>query len=384
MRISKDIIEEFTKSFLYQFQNTSGFYNQFVKSTEEVYLPNAFKGKQASIVSFYSTDRKHIMIVFNRSDHFKFNYKEVSGNVLDVYDFYNLWGESSMFLIEGSTNVSIIGGNFIGARPIDVKGDSEMILEDFSFNIPYPRNTNVTLDYTMIFSVDGFWEIYNKLQQFSNQLALTYIDFYEKSDSKFSAEKDDAYDYKVYLERLKIEMENYFFTKDYKETEIDDFFKQNPDILKYGLGLVDIKSQVFLEDIHGDIGQDLKPDLIGYDSIKKVWLIVDYKLPWKKLIRGVNTVRASVTSDITQLKAQLRSYREYFSDKKQREFVNSKYSLQMKKLPPTIGVIGIIKEEERDVFNEERLDNPGWFSVISYDELYSKVCDYIDLVNRIN
>lgn len=382
--ISKEIVEKFSKNFLNQFHVTSNFFSKYNKSVNDEYLPKAFKGKQASVNAFYSKDRKHIMIVFLKSDRYRFSYKEITGNVFDVFDIRKLWGSFTAFRIENALNVSFKSIGISGARPLDVVGSSEIIIEDFSFDMPYPRNVNVTLDYTMIFSIDKFWEILKQQKQFSNQLALTYIDFYEKKEIKFATQEDDTLDYKEYLNGLKVKMENYFFTKDYKETEIDNFIKQNPDILKYGLGLVNYKSQVILEDVHGDIGQDLKPDLIGYDSIRKVWIIVDYKLPWKKLIRGIKTVRASVTSDITQLKKQLKTYREYFSDKKQRDFVNGKYTLEIKKLPPTIGVIGVVEEHERDVFNEERLDNPGWFTIISYDELYLKVCDYIDLVNKIN
>ena len=130
-------------------------------------------------------------------------------------------------------------------------------------------------------------------------------------------------------------------------------------------------------------GLDLKPDLIGFNSIVESWFIVDYKLPWKKVIRGSGTVRASLTADITSLKAQLANYRDYFSDNQQRSYVNDKYELDVKKNPPTIGVIGTVKPEERDEFNRERFEHPGWFKIISYDELYKMVCEQIDVVTKI-
>ena len=138
-----------------------------------------------------------------------------------------------------------------------------------------------------------------------------------------------------------------------------------------------------MKDIHGEYKQDLRPDLSGFDLITESWVIVDFKLPWKNLIRGTGTVRASLTSDITILKKQLKIYRDYFSDKGQRDYVNTFYEIDVKKSPPTIGVIGTIKPNERHEFNEERLEHPRWFNLISYDELYKKVCEHIDVAIKI-
>lgn len=138
-----------------------------------------------------------------------------------------------------------------------------------------------------------------------------------------------------------------------------------------------------MKDIHNQFGQDLIPDAIGFDTIKETWTIVDYKLPWKRLIRGSGTIRASVTADITQLQKQLKSYREYFSDCSQREYVNNKYDIDVKRLPPTIGVIGTVDDKNRDEFNEERLDFPTWFKVISYDELFKAVNKNIDFALKL-
>lgn len=291
--------------------------------------------------------------------------------------------KSAAFRIENARGVKIKSANVIGMRPIDLYGKIEMIVDDFMFTMPYPRNTNAKLEYVMIFSKEIFLDVIKKQHTFANQLVLSYSDYFENTGEKYNSNQYNSERYRNYLKQLRMDMSEYFFSNDYKETDIDDFIADHPDILKYGLGLIKYKSQVIMKDIHGEYGQDLKPDLIGFDSITESWFIVDYKLPWKKLIRGSGTVRASVTSDITVLKKQLKVYRDYFSDKHQREYVNDHYELDVKKYPPTIGVIGTVKPKEREEFNEERLEYPGWFKIISYDELYKKVCEYIDVATKI-
>lgn len=384
-KITKELVETFSKNFIEQFKRSAELIEGNSHIERSRFIPEAFTGDGVSVNSFYSIDREHLMLLFMNNKKNTFNHSITTGNVFDVFDPKKIWNssESVGFRIEGARGIKIKSVSFEGMRPIDLYGDIEMIVEDFKFNMPYPRNTAAKLEYVMIFSKKVFFDLIKKQRTFANQLVLSYSDYFEKTGEKFNSNQDGSEKYIDYLSQLKISMAEYFFTNNYKETDIDDFIAKHPEILKYGLGLIEYKSQVIMKDIHGEYGQNLKPDLIGFDPIMESWFIVDYKLPWKKLIRGSGTVRASFTSDITLLKKQLKVYRDYFNDNSQRKYVNDFYELDVKKYPPTIGVIGTVKPEERDEFNEERFDHPSWFKIISYDELYKKVCEQIDVVTKI-
>lgn len=383
--ITEELVETFSKNFIEQFKRSAELIEGNSHIERNHFLPEAFTGDGVSVTSFYSVDREHLMLLFMKNKKNTFNHSFTTGNVFDVFDPWKIWSrsESAGFRIEGASSFKIKSVNFIGMRPIDLYGDIEMIVEDFKFNMPYPRNTDAKLEYVMIFSKKVFFDLVKKQRTFANQVVLSYVDYFENTGEKFNSNQEGSEKYIDYLNQLKISMAEYFFTNDYKETDIDDFIASHPEIIKYGLGLIKYKSQVIMKDIHGEYGQDLKPDLIGFNSIVESWFIVDYKLPWKKVIRGSGTVRASLTADITSLKAQLANYRDYFSDNQQRSYVNDKYELDVKKSPPTIGVIGTVKPEERDEFNRERFEHPGWFKIISYDELYKMVCEQIDVVTKI-
>lgn len=384
-KITKELVEKFSKNFVEQLKKSAELIekNSYIKRNH--FLPEAFTGDSVSVNSFYSIDREHLMLVFMKSNKSEFNYSITKGNVFDVFDPLRIWNRSKStgIRIENSSNIKIKSINVRGMRPIDLYGEVEIIAEDFIFNMPYPSNTDAKLEYVMIFSKQIFLSLIKKQHAFANQIVLSYSDFFENTGEKYNLNKDSSERYINYLNQLKISMSEYFFTTNYKETDIDNFIAGHPEILKYGLGLINYQSQVIMKDIHGDYGQDLKPDLIGFDSIIETWFIVDYKLPWKKVIRGSGTVRASLTSEITSLKKQLKVYRDYFNDSIQRKYVNDLYNLDVKKYPPTIGIIGTVKLEERAEFNEERFDHPGWFKIVSYDELYKKVCEFIDTTTKI-
>ncbi len=383
--ITKELVETFSKNFIEQLQRSAELIESNSYTKRNDFLPDTFTGDSVSVNSFYSVDREHLMIVFMKNKENTFNYSLSTGNVFDVFDPWRVWDrrKTTGIRIENSRNVKIKSVSFEGMRPIDIYGEIEIIAEDFIFSMPYPRNTHAKLEYVMIFSKKVFLDLIKKQRTFANQLVLSYSDYFENTGEKFNSNQDSSIKHINYLKQLKISMAEYFFTNVYKETDIDDFIANHPEILKYGLGLIKYQSQIIMKDINGEYGQDLRPDLIGFDSIKESWFIVDYKLPWKKVVRGSGTVRASLTSEITVLKKQLKVYRDYFSDNSQRRYVNDFYKLDVKKYPPTIGVIGTVKTEERDEFNEERLEQPGWFKIISYDELYKKVCEYIDVATKI-
>ncbi|MEH7505142.1 Shedu anti-phage system protein SduA domain-containing protein [Neobacillus drentensis] len=384
MNISAEIIELFSKNFLEQINKSDNLFENYISVEKTDYLPKAFTGKSAAITSYYSEDREHILIVFFKSDQYRFSFEKVKGNVIDVYDRMKLWRGGAGLRIENGGNIRIKSTMFSGMRPADLYGDIEGIFEEFTMKLPYPKDLEVTLDYALVFSKKYFLSRLEQQKTFANNIAMNYVDYYIKTGEKFESSRKKANVYKKELNMLKVEMKKYFFSNKFKETEIDDFIGKNPTIIKYGLGLSRFFTQMILKDIHNNYKQDLKPDLLGFDPIEEHWRIVDYKLPWKKLIRGEGTVRASVTSDITQLHSQLKTYRDYFADHAQREYVNNKYKININKYPPAIGVIGTVTQEQREDFNEMRQEYPGWFKVMSYDELYKKVCDFIDVINEID
>ncbi|WP_262302790.1 DUF4263 domain-containing protein [Neobacillus niacini] len=382
MKIDKETVEQFAKIFIEQIKLSDSAFKEF-NLLKANYLPNAFSGKSAIVNGFYSSDREHILIVFFKSDEYRYKHWEIVGNVFDAFDVLRLWRPGAGIRVENS-NMSMRSHFITGGRPIDLYGTTEMIIEDLKMVIPYPQNLVINLDFVLVFSKDIFLEKFNRLQEYASKIALNYIDFFQTTGKKYQPGSKDSTHRNKELHELKLKMEDHFFNSRYRETKIDNFIGENPVILKYGLGLINGISPMVLKDIHGQYNQDLKPDLVGYNSVENQWEIVDYKLPLKKLMRGTGTVRASVTSDVTQLHSQLKTYREYFLDHSQREHVNTTYNIDIKRHPPAIGVIGTVSEDERDDFNEMRQEYPAWFKVMSYDELYKKVCEYIEVVSKID
>lgn len=383
--VNSEVVEEFVELFCSQLNKSDSYFKKFSnfgEDTKEAYLPKAFSGLSAAVTSFYSKDRKHILIIFQKSDQYKFYHQEITGNVFDVFDFMNLWGRSSAFRVENSS-VIVKNTTVTGMRPVDIYGKAEFYLEELQMAIPYPNGVKISLDYAMVFSIDVFLEKLSFSKDFADSLVLAYSNYYETNKQKFNPESDEGIAYKRKLMFLKEEMQDYFFTSKYKETEIDNFIEKNPIIIHKGLGLIEYHSPMLLEDIHGQYNQNLKPDLVGFDPIEEHWKIVDYKLPWKKLVRAEGSVRASVSADITQLHSQLSIYREYFFDYRQRAHTNEKYKVSISKHPPTIGVIGTITPESRTDLNKARYEYPNWFRIISYDEIYKKVCEHIDFVTKV-
>lgn len=385
-KVSKKMIENFSKNFIKQFKESAKLLRKSTNPNISLSLPEVFMEESIEVNTYYSIDREHLMLVFRKSNRDVFTYNTTEGNVFDVFDFYGVWkrSNSAAFRIENSRNINLKTVKVIGARPIDLYGEVELIAEDFEFSIPFPNKTSVKLEYVMVFSKNVFLEYVVHQRELANQIVLSYSDFFERTGEKLDLRSSKRELYLDELKELKSNMYDYFFSGKYRETEIDQFIVEHPEILKFAFDLINLKSQPTLKDIHGQYGQDLKPDLLGFDSIKKTWYIIDYKLPEKKLIRGAGTTRSSFTADITQLKAQLKNYRDYFSDYNQRKYVKENYEIDVKKNPPTIGIIGIIKDEERDDFNNERFEQPGWFQLLSYNELYEKVSEYIDRTSKIN
>lgn len=384
--LSEKIVNTFAKNFINQFKQSSELFERNIGIDKDLYLPKVFNEDHIAVNSYYSTDREHLMLIFRKSNKNTFNYNTTVGNIFDVFDFYGVWKRNncSAIKIEDSRNINLKSVVVKGARPVDLYGEIELIAEDFEFTVPFPNNTSVKLEYVMVFSKNVFLELVNVQRELANQIVISYSDFFEKTGEKLDSTSNKRESYLDELKQLKNKMYDYFFSGQYKETEIDQFIFEHPEILKFAFDLINYKSQITLKDIHGQYGQDLKPDLLGFDSIKKTWYIVDYKLPHKKIIRAAGSNRASFTADITQLRAQLQKYRDYFSDYTQRNYVNEKYKIDVKQHPPTIGIIGILKAEEIEDFNHERFEQPGWFQVLSYNELYEKVCEYIDRTSKIN
>jgi hypothetical protein len=384
--ITPDAIESFSKGFIEQIKKSNKIFESMSSFNKEDYLPNAFSGDSVLINSIYSTDREHILIVFNRSNEYKFVFNNITGNVFDFYDPFKKWGKGSGFRIENCLGIKMKSNIVIGQRPMDLYGEIELYSEDFRISVYSTLfgHLLVPLDFVMVFSKEIFMNKFQEQERFANNLVLNYADYFIRTGEKYNSTSKKAQNYIKELQSLKVKMEDYFFRNKYRETKIDNFIGNNPLIVKCGLGLINYISPMTLKDVHGEYKQDLKPDLVGYDPIQGHWTIVDYKLPWKNLIRGAGTVRASVTSDITQLHSQIKTYRDYFLDHNQREWVNRKYKIDIKKYPPTIGVIGTVSEDERDDFNALRHEYPGWFKIISYDELYKRVCEYIDFVNNVD
>ncbi|CAG9612417.1 hypothetical protein BACCIP111899_01593 [Bacillus rhizoplanae] len=300
-------------------------------------LPPAFQSSGAIIEVAFSHDKRDVLIMFKKSDDIQINSKIITGSVSQLI------------------------GNIIG-----VSGEGEVYMQNCMVN-------DRKIEQAFLFSYSVFRHKLLNVQQFARDFVRVHWDYYKTQGKN---------QFKPHLEALKFQMECYFFDETVPELTIDKFLEENPIILECGLNLYKPRSQVIMKDILKKYNQDLKPDLIAFNEREKIWTIVDYKRAKENIIKNVGKVRSSFKSEVHDLEAQLRDYREYFYEREQREYICKKYKMDIQQ-PNTIGVIGNIKEDEQDAFNRLIADKPRWFNIVPYNYLYDSFCRYLDLTIKL-
>lgn len=374
LSVTSMILEEFSLNFI----------NEVKKEKENIektgdkkliaqILPKTFKGESAYVHAVYSHNRKHVLIRFNSSNQFHFNSREVTGDVMDFFDPDGFWNGKPVGIRVESSSAHLKGGSFIGVKPFEIVGDSvEIAIE--SFELQTPRYGAILLEYAFIFSYDIFLERLANVKEFARDFVSVYKEYVIQDKPKEKFKEDFRY--------IKSEMERLFFDEDVRELDIDNFFKDNPSVLNYCLGLSHPLHQVTLSNIHGRNPKDFKPDLIAYSEDEKVWKIVDYKRAKRNIIKNQGKARTHFRAEIAELQAQLRDYYHYFRDFGQQQHFKDEYG-ELIEYPETIGIIGRVEDEQVRDFNMLKSDMPRWIDLVPYNYLYERYCRYINVVETL-
>ncbi|AJD91526.1 hypothetical protein JMA_22090 [Jeotgalibacillus malaysiensis] len=344
-------------------------------------LPKVFQGNHFYMEAVYSIDKKQVLINFFEDNETSYRTFMGNGEVIDYLDTTGTWSKSNTAIKAINSNVRIEGMTIKDIRPFRLEGNSELYFQDLQIELPNGKDK--TIDYGILLSFEKFYEIYKDINNFVFTLYNMYWMHFEKYKEKLNAKSSEQYNHVQYIERVLKQMEFYFYEK-VPEKQIDDFFKDNPYISEVTLGLVDIKSQVVLKDVLKMYGQDLKPDALGLDPVNNRWTIIDYKLGNKKnIVKGANGVRASLMSSVSDLEAQLRTYRNYFDDSTHRESFLNKNGFSVSKGPNTIGIIGYVDETSIKDFEELMSEKPQWFKVLPYNYIKAKMEVHLSKIKNL-
>ncbi|MFW6025793.1 MAG: hypothetical protein ACOCRX_05560 [Candidatus Woesearchaeota archaeon] len=378
---SKEKIEVQVKEFCQQFNdeknkilNTLKRFNLNVSSA----LPEILLNNFIEYECVFSESKNHILIMMSKNDEFTFHFNALKGDVINYLDESDTWKEQkgSAFKINNSTNINIKGVSINGMKPFELSGDKiSLFINDLFVHVP--KKGEVHIDFAIIMSYPIFLEKAENVNQFSENLLSSYVESYNEFGNQFGLHQE-----KNYCKNLLNKMKKYFFDEDIKEVKIDKFLQENPIILRRGLNIIEPMSQVILKDILDKYGQDLKPDLIGFNLNKQVWEIIDYKRAKKTILKNVKTVRSSFRAEVRNLEAQLRDYKEYFNEKDHREYFKKKYGYNIE-YPRAVGIIGNVSKDEQKEFNRQIENLNNWLDIIPYNYLYNNFKRFVEILDGV-
>lgn len=373
LRLKKQI-EVFSSDMVSNFKNYISVYKDLLKVNLENVLPNIFFESNISISAIYSVNKSHLMLVFKKSKFSSFQFKSVKNDVIDSFDETGIWKNNNsrvaFKIINGSINLSECTTK--GLKPFEFEGDNFIAYLN-KFKMFLPNEEEIELEYALVMSLNKFYELNKNTKEFVRELILTYDNIRENTKKNIIEE----------CRQIQNKMKTYIYSNNTGELELDTFFKEHPIVLEICLGIVKPMSQVILKDVCDKYHQDLKPDLIAYNLDKKKWQIIDYKKANKSLLKNIGEVRCSFRDDINLLENQLRDYIEYFEEKEGRLYFEKKYGNYIEN-PTSIGIIGIINDNEIKDFNRQEKNLPRWIEIIPYNYLYEKFSRYIQTIENLN
>ncbi|QFR39175.1 hypothetical protein A9Q91_02985 [Candidatus Gracilibacteria bacterium 28_42_T64] len=366
-------IQEFSSSFVETFIKLLMSFERVQPNIREA-VPDIFNIalEDIAVDSYFSENRKHVMILFKERKNKSFNFNLTKGNVFDELDETGQWKRPNIpvcFNFKGGTGF-MQEITISGMKPFNIEGDKVKItFSDFKFNLPNGDNKKISFGY--IFSYSLFKdEVLSNTENYVENLIYSFWDYYRLYKHKLSSSIDEK-KYKKYQKGILEDMERLFFNEEIKEQEIDNFITENPIILERCLFLTPILPQQILNNlVKENFDQDMIPDLICQD-INDSWIIVDYKRA-KRIIKKNDTARADIKSEVNELKIQLKNYREYFNEEKHRNNFAKITGYKIPSKPKTKGLIGYVLDSERKIFEDSIEDNPNRIDIITYDELYKR------------
>jgi hypothetical protein len=182
---------------------------------------------------------------------------------------------------------------------------------------------------------------------------------------------DEFVDSKSYFKNNEIEdFENLLNKENLTELEIQKFLEENPKFL-YVLDYDEIRPQVCLADESGDA---LKPDFFLKPVGKRLWDILDIKLPNVNLVAG-SANREGFSYNIHRGKSQLMNYADYFDNPENREKLRKITGIDCFKprLTLLIGKKGNVNEE---LWNQIIAQERPFVNIVGYDELLERAKKY--------
>lgn len=375
VRIKREV-KEFVQKFQENVKRQLTLLKNIGVNINEVF-PKIFCNEEMSFEAIYSIDKEHILIRMISSNKFEYKFNIINGDIIDYFDESGVWARSPVaFNIQDSVEVNFKNINIIGAKPFSLSGEIFITLDGMEFNLP--NNKRLTLEYASIMSYKIFIEKLKSIDAFVDNILFTYFDYFKTYNEKLNLNKDTKIEqYKKQLKIVGDKFSKLIHDTNTKELELDSFIENNPIILEKGLDIIRPIHQVVLKDLLNEYGQDLKPDVIGFNKYTKRWSIIDYKRAKRSIIKNNGQVRCTFRSEVNDLEAQLRDYKEYFNDSiKRKEFYN-KYEVDIE-YPDAIGIIGFIDKNEEKQLNKLILDKPRWFNIRTYNYLDEKFRDYIE------
>lgn len=327
---------KFSSEYLEAAKNTKRVFENAGIYKEKLISENLL-GKFSRIEVVYSIDREQYFFNFTQDNEDSFNFKVVKGNPLPL-SLFNFDEHSEDITVK---NLVVETGT-----------------DSFEFGEGY------------ILSHREFMEAHQDPEKFlvkKIQFGLEKIKHPTKSSQL---------NYISSLVAIEKKFKTLIFSHDTPELVLDKFLEENSVILSKALKLEELQHQIVLEDIHGEIGQNLKPDLIAYNLFMKEWVIVDYKKAKRNIIKNPNKIRTTFKSEVDDLHAQLRDYRDYFSDREHRKAFKRRYGFDLES-PDTYGIIGIVLEKEKKDFKKLIQDKLRWFNIIPYNYILDDFSKYI-------
>lgn len=376
----------FIQKFYQQFKKEIAKFKQY-KLDPNKFIPKIFMN-DFGVEVIFSIDKGHFMIVFN--DYINvghISYKFVKNDVVEAFDITGQWSSNNSSVainVGNGRNISLKNVDIKGLKPLSLDGnDIEVYIDNNDFHLPI--GTKRKIQYAMVFSFQVLIDFALNIEDFTNNFIYAYWSYYDKYKEKLDPTADKYDEFIADLESIKLKMKYFFYDENVLERDIEKFIKENPIIITRILGLENPIYQADLKDIKGIYKQQLRPDLMGFDQIRDNWTIVDYKLGrGTNLIKSPGGVRVKFNDSVAKLEAQLRIYRKYFNESDHREYFNKKYKTTIHELPHTIGIIGYVDNDSRKDFNELMDDKNRWFDVIPYNDLETKLEQFISTLRSIS
>ncbi len=162
---------------------------------------------------------------------------------------------------------------------------------------------------------------------------------------------------------------NLIAKKTLEESELQDFFEKNPMFLCLAT-YKRLLPQLALERVDDT---KLIPDFFLQRVTDDYWDILDIKLPQKPILAGSRD-RRRFAAEVNDAIAQVRQYREYFEDPRNREKLRSEHGILVHK-PKTMVLIGASSETDREELSRIRAQQPD-VAIMAYDEILRQI-DYL-------